>query len=112
MKYKKQNFQKKGKISEQKALEFFQKQGWKLVAQNQILAGVEVDLILEKPGQYLIVEVKSDNLWRKEHPIDIKQKKRLSQALSLFCEQHEKPTQMKLSIVDKEAHIHVFDLDF
>ena len=112
MKYKKQNAQRKGKISEQKTLEFFQKQGWKLVVQNQILNGVEVDLILEKPNQYLIVEVKSDNLWRKEYPIDIKQKKRLSQAFSLFCEQHEKPAQMKLSIVDKKAHIQVFDLEF
>ena len=112
MKYKKQSSQRRGKISEQKALEFFQKKGWKLVSQNQILAGVEVDLILEKPDQYLIVEVKSDNLWRKEYPIDIKQKKRLSQALSVFCEQHEKPTQMQLSIVDKEGNIHIFDLEF
>lgn len=112
MVYKKQSPQKKGKVSEKKALEFFQKQGWKLIAQNQILAGVEVDLILEKPDQYLIVEVKSDNLWRKEYPITIKQKKRLSQAFSVFCEQYEKPVQMQLAIVNNDNNIHILDIEF
>lgn len=111
MAYKKQDAQRRGKISEQKALEFFQKQGWKLIAQNQIIAGIELDLILEKPDQYLIIEVKSNNLWRKEHPIDIKQKKRLSKAFSVFCEQHEKPAQMQLAIVDRENSIYTMDLE-
>ena len=91
MVYKKHSSQRRGKISEQKALEFFQKKGWKLVSQNQILAGVEVDLILEKPDQYLIVEVKSDNLWRKEYPIDIKQKRGYHKLFLYFANNMKNP---------------------
>lgn len=102
----------KGKWCEEKALAFFQKKGWKLRAKNQRLKGIEIDLILEKPNFYLLVEVKSDNLWRREFPISIKQKRRLQQAFSIFCEQHDKPVQIQLVIVDRKNNIHIFDFDF
>ena len=102
----------KGKWCEQQALAFFQKKGWQLIAKNKQLKRIEIDLILEKPNTYLLVEVKSDNSWRREYPINIKQKKRLLQAFSTFCEQHEKPVQIQLAIVDKKSKIHIFDLDF
>ena len=102
----------KGKLCEQKALVFFQKKGWKLIAKNQRIKGIEVDLILEKSNIYLLVEVKSDNLWRREFPINIKQKRRLLEAFSVFCEQQEKQVQIQLVIVDKKNNIHIFDLDF
>ena len=107
-----QNKLTRGQICEQKALAFFQKKGWKLVAKNQRLGGVEIDLILEKTTGYLLIEVKSDNLWRREYPINKKQKERLSKAFSIFCEQHKKPTQIQLAIVDKKQNIHTFDLEF
>ena len=102
----------KGEICEKSALSFFQKKGWELVAKNQRLEGVEVDLILEKPDSYMLVEVKSDNLWRREHPLSKKQKNRLLKAFSSFCEQHKKPVQIQLAIVDKKQNVHTFDLNF
>ena len=102
----------RGEICEQNALTFFQKKGWQLAAKNQRLGGVEIDLILEKPNTYLLVEVKSDNLWRHEHPISKKQKERLLKAFAIFCEQHKKPTQIQLAIVDKKQNVHTFDLEF
>ena len=102
----------RGQVCEQKALSFFQKKGWQLVAKNQHLASVEVDLILEKPNAYLLVEVKSDNLWRREYPFSKKQKERLLKAFSIFCEQHKKPTQIQLAIVDEKQNIYTFDLEF
>ena len=102
----------KGKLCEQKALVFFQKKGWRLIAKNQQLKGIEIDLVLKKASTYLLVEVKSDNLWRREFPINIKQKKRLMEAFSVFCEQHENPVQIQLAIVDEKSNIHTFDLDF
>ncbi len=108
----KKNNLTKGQLCEQKALAFFQKKGWLLVAKNRQLGGVEIDLILEKPSAYLLVEVKSDNLWRREHPFSKTQKERLLKAFSIFCEQHKKPTQIQLAIVDKKQNVHTFDLEF
>ena len=108
----KKNNLTKGQLCEQKALAFFQKKGWQLVAKNQRLGGVEIDLILEKPSTYLLVEVKSDNLWRREHPFSKTQKERLLKAFSIFCEQHKKPTQIQLAIVDEKNNIQTFDLEF
>jgi len=107
-KYKK--IDNKGKYCEEKALEFFKKRGWCLVARNKRLGGIEIDLILENSNQYLLVEVKSDNLWRKEYPIKETQKKRLIKAFSAFCEQQQKPVQIILAIVNKKVHL--FDLEF
>ena len=74
----------KGEICEKSALSFFQKKGWELVAKNQRLEGVEVDLILEKPDSYMLVEVKSDNLWRREHPLQQKTKKQAVKSFLFF----------------------------
>ncbi len=102
---------KKGRLCEEKALGFFQKKGWKPVAKNQRLAGVEIDLILEKPESYLLVEVKSDNKWRRERPLSSMQKKRLLKAFTCFCERNKKPVKIQLAIVDNKK-VHPFDLEF
>ena len=104
--------QKKGKLCEDIALAFFEKQGWCLRKRNQKIAGVEIDLILEKPNSWLLVEVKSDNTWRREQPMSQHQKKRLSKAFSAFCEGCSKPVQVLLAIVDKTKKVHTFDLEF
>ena len=102
----------KGKLCEQRAIIFFQRKGWKLVSKNQRLGGVEIDLIMENSEAYLLVEVKSDNSWRKEYPISQNQKRRLLNAFSAFCEQHEKPVQILLAIVGQKGTIQIFDLEF
>ena len=103
---------KKGRLAEKTALVFFQTKGWKKVAKNKRLAGVEIDLILEKPEAYLLVEVKSDNKWRRERPLSPTQKKRLLKAFTCFCERHKKPVQVQLAIVDKNKKVYPFDLEF
>ena len=104
--------QNKGQQAEQVALSFFQKKGWKLKAQNQLIGGIEVDLIMEKPSAFLLVEVKSDNSWRREHPMSEKQKQRLSKAFSVFCEQSKKPVQILLAIVNDKKQVQTFNLEF
>ncbi len=103
---------KRGTFCEERAVDFFQKKGWKLVAKNQRVGGVEIDLILENLTAYLLVEVKSDNSWRREYPISKNQKERLSLAFSVFCEQHKKPVQVQLAMVDQKSNVHTFDLEF
>ena len=102
----------KGKSAEKTALHFFLKQGWTLVAKNKQLAGVEIDLILKNPAGYLLVEVKSHNQWRTEHPMSYKQKKRLERAFSFFCTTHEEPVQAKLAVVNSDNVVDTFDLEF
>ena len=106
------NNQKKGAICENIALAFFQKQGWHLHGRNQKVVGVEIDLIMKKPKAWLLVEVKSDNAWRREQPMNRHQKERLSKACSVFCEQSNKPVQILLAIVDKKQQVHTFDMEF
>ena len=101
-----------GNFCEQKALEFFEKQGWTLVARNKKIAGVEIDLIMENTDYFLLTEVKSDNSWRREHPMSLSQKKRLKKAFSVFCEQTKKPTKIYLSIVNKKGYVSVLDMEF
>ena len=104
---------KKGQFCEQTALKFFQKKGWKLSAKNKKIGGVEIDLILENAKAFLLVEVKSDNSWRREYPLSKDQKIRLSRAFSTFCEQNKKPVQISMAIVDqKNNNVDTFDLDF
>lgn len=79
---------------------------------NHRIGGVEIDLIMKKADTYLLVEVKSDNSWRKEYPIKKNQKRRLLQAFSVFCEQHKKPVQTLLAIVDQKGNVQTFDLEF
>ena len=102
----------KGKLCEQKAIQFFQKKGWKLIAKNHRVGGVEIDLIMKNTDTFLLVEVKSDNSWRKEYPMKKNQKQRLFKAFSIFCEQHKKPIYTLLAIVDQKGNVQTFDLEF
>ncbi len=104
--------QKKGAFCEDTALAFFQKQGWQLHGRNQKVVGVEIDLIMKKPKSWLLVEVKSDNAWRREQPMSRRQRERLSRAFSAFCERSDQPVQILLAIVDKTHKVHTFDLEF
>ena len=100
----------KGKMFEQKAIQFFKQKGWDLFGQNQKWAGVEIDLILKNKTGWLLVEVKSNNSWRRDHPLSFQQKARLQKAFAYFCEQHKEPVQIQLAIVSPQ-HIHTFSLE-
>ncbi len=102
---------KKWQLAEDRALSFFQQQGWQLVARNQRVAGVEIDLILRSPKGWLLAEVKSDNMWRRDVPMSTQQKNRLLQAFSYFCEQHTEPVQMQLAIVSNKQSVQTFPLE-
>ncbi len=101
----------KGQICEEIAQQFFQKKGWQLKAKNQKWAGVEIDLIFKNQTHWLLVEVKSNNTWRHTHPMSFEQKKRLSQAFFVFCEQHKEPVEICLAIVNQTKSIQTFPLE-
>lgn len=102
----------KGRFYEEVALQFFKKQGFTLVSKNTPVAGVEMDLVLKSQNGYLLVEVKSHNSWRYDHPMSQRQKQRLKQAFLWFCEQHKDPVELKLALVKKNRQVEVFPLEF
>ena len=50
--------QRQGRWAEQRALRLLEGQGWRLVARNWRCRWGELDLVCEKPGRLLLVEVK------------------------------------------------------
>ena len=50
--------QRQGRWAEQRALRLLEAQGWRLVSRNWRCRWGELDLVCEKPGRLLLVEVK------------------------------------------------------
>ena len=58
-----------------------------------------MDLILMKEEVYYIIEVKSYNSWRMEHPLSFKQKTRLETAAQLLSEITGKSVRLWIAFV-------------
>ena len=102
--------QLRGKVCENTALKYFLGRGYQCVMQNTSLYGVEVDLLLKKEDTYYIVEVKSDNLWRREHPLSSFQKKRLEKVAQLFSDYTQKSTRLWIAFVNGKK-VSLYSLD-
>jgi putative endonuclease len=50
--------QRQGRWAEQRALRLLQNQGWRLITRNWRCRWGELDLVCEKPGRLMLVEVK------------------------------------------------------
>ena len=100
----------KGRASEDTSLNYFENQGYKFVARNYPISGIEVDLIFKKKDVYYIVEVKSENMWSFEHPISYRQMKRLKKAVEIFSEVQQASVQLLVAIVqNKEVQVYTLD---
>ena len=103
--------QVKGLRAETRALDYFLSQDYHLVGRNVLVAGIELDLILKKGGDYLIVEVKSDNFWRMKSPLSFKQRERLKKAALFWSESKQSSTRLLIAIVSKGGEVDVYPLD-
>jgi putative endonuclease len=54
--------QRQGRWAEQRALRLLQERGWRLLCRNWRCRWGELDLVCEKPGRLLLVEVKGRRL--------------------------------------------------
>lgn len=100
----------KGRACENFALKYFQNQGYELIFRNVSIGNVEVDLVLKKDQTYFIVEVKSDNLWRMEHPLPYKQLFRLKKATQNLSEASQSSARLIIAFVKGEK-IQIYPLD-
>ena len=103
--------QAKGILNENLAWNFFQKKEYQLIKKNFSFDGVELDLILKKEDVFYIVEVKSNNLWRLEHPLSFSQQTRLKKSALKWSETYQCATRLLLAIVQKNKKVQIFPLD-
>ena len=95
--------QLKGHQSEQAALDYFQYElsGYELLAQNQRVIGVEVDLLFQKAGVIHVVEVKT---YREGFPLISKtQLKRLKRVAVALSSRHRSSVRLHLVSVETQA---------
>ncbi|MBU1202562.1 YraN family protein [Patescibacteria group bacterium] len=95
--YKKQFGQRGEKI----ALKYYQSKGYKYIAQNFYTRYGEIDLILQKNQQMLIVEVKtrsSLNFGWGEESINNKKINNIQKAYQIFCQRYKTEANYKIEI--------------
>ncbi len=100
----------RGRVSEDTALAYFQNCGYKFVARNFSIAGIEVDLIFKQQGVYYIVEVKSENIWSTQRPVHYKQLNRLKRAAELLSEEKQASVRLLVALV-YNSKVQVYSLD-
>ena len=79
--------QKIGKLGEKIAKNYFRKKGYKILGQHYCLRGGEIDLIVQKQGVLIFVEVKtrtSDKFGTPEESINYFKQKSLSRAINNY----------------------------
>lgn len=78
----KYKFHQKGADAEALVQSYFLSRGWSILSQRAKLEGVEVDLIVEKAGRRVLLEVKLlDHSWRAFERVGTKQIQRLKYVL-------------------------------
>jgi len=84
----------KGRLGEDIAKEYLEKQGYKIISQNFRTKTGEIDLIAEKRGTLVFVEVKAGGLEKNEFlpedKVNCLKRKRLIEASRLFCAKEKK----------------------
>ena len=93
-----------GKESENLAVEFLEKKGYKILVKNYRYLKAEIDIIAETENQIIIVEVKArstDTFLSPEEAVNKKKIRLLISATSHFLEENE---------IDKEARFDIITI--
>ncbi|MDD5749716.1 MAG: YraN family protein [Patescibacteria group bacterium] len=107
-----------GKQGEQIALKYYQQKGWQKIAQNCRSRSGELDLLLQKNGRILVVEVKtrqSLTLGWGEESVDDKKLEKIRLTYEIIRRQRSLPEFFQLEICviylkNKKALIKIFPI--
>ena len=106
------NPQTKGRRNENRVRRRLKKQGWRIICQNKRFFGVEVDIIAERNGIYILVEVKSlNNEYHLEKILSKKQKKRLKAVAEALSIKMPGGLCLLLALVDQTGHIRFLEVE-
>ncbi len=95
-----------GRDGERLALEFLQKQGFKVLETNYRCRLGEIDLIVEKGGRIFFVEVKTRHSFQAVSPLELisaEKRRHISRAAQQYLASkrwHDRPAEFALLIVD------------
>ncbi|NLW17024.1 MAG: YraN family protein [Firmicutes bacterium] len=104
------NTREVGRLGEEAALRFLQKQGYRLITRNFYCPYGELDLIMQRGRQLVFVEVKARTSTRfgtPEEAISSQKLRRLRQAISCYLQQEAPPhygLRLDVIAVDFEPH--------
>lgn len=90
-----------GRAGEGRARRFYEARGWEVVAQNVRVARVEVDLIVRRGGELLLVEVKTkhgDGFGDPLEMVDGRKLHRLRRAAAAWLADHPADAQLDVAI--------------
>lgn len=91
-----------GREAELFAVDYFKSLGYKIIRQNYFYQKAEIDLILQKTNQIVIVEVKAraNNAWSNpEDAVTIKKKKLLVSAAHQFILENNLDSEVRFDIL-------------
>lgn len=100
-----------GLIKEQLVIEYLIKKSWKILYHNKKILNVEIDILAQKQGEGLLVEVKSikgESYLNKI--LKSKQKERLKKVATSLCEDFPKGLSLLLATVDFNNKISFFKI--
>ena len=104
--------QTKGRRNEDRVCKRLKKQGWRIICQNKRFFGVEVDLLAERKGIYILVEVKSlNNEYHLEKLLSEKQKNRLKAVAEALSPQARGGLCLLLALVNQNGHIRFVEVE-
>jgi len=103
-----------GKLGEQKAVNFLEASGYKIKARNYRYLNAEVDIIAEREGFLVIVEVKSRNKGFLEDISDAitpKKIKLLTMAADHFVEEKDLDLEVRFDVITVVKNSKNFDVE-
>lgn len=100
----------RGSFCEEKVLQHFRSQGFKLVQRNQKIIGIEIDLIFYFKN-YIMVEVKSLSSFEQiAFRLKKSQKSRLLRAREYFQSYKQEPVELLVAFVSLKEEVLVLDI--
>ena len=101
----------KGYQKEEKVCQFLTQRGWQIVSKNKKILGVEVDILVKKKKELIVIEVKSIS-----HPSQVerilkpKQKERLQKVAESLCTKPHYYIRLFLATIDNKNQIDFFEI--
>jgi len=103
-----------GKLGEQKAVDFLKASGYEIKSLNYRYLNAEVDIIAEKEGVLVVVEVKSRNKGFLEdisHVITPKKVKLLTMAANRYVEEQDKEFEVRFDVIPVIKNADNFEIE-
>jgi len=102
----------KGLNSENKVIEYLQRQGWRLLHHRFKTKIAEIDLIFQKGNQFRIIEVKSVASWDfVSYRVSKKQKQRLIRVFHYFQQRFSLELTLELALVPRDGDILFIEIE-